>query len=484
MASDASVPLISGNPDKWPTHVKQGIASATGEAAVDRHGRQVPYKVGSKFVAHRSELLGPDGNLLPVLPLYADTLKAGKIILPFSGSEYEAHGGPGYGAIMDRYGDKAWASLHYPRQDGSTATMGSPARRLSKIIHETTQKHGGAIGLVYNGGRGAARGNRSIWLMIHHELQHMAANGMGDAINKAIAAEPSFKAAGVESLADLPRVLGYDTPTAVRGEMIGNLLKRGPNAKKDKGSPLSQAVHWVLDAALDYQHVPDYHGVAVVRFHPGGGLSHDTTDNPVYHHQAHGVYLGELQHSIPLSELLPESYHTYVKERGKIGYRHLQTRTQSNPNMTDPSTPRALASVAKAVLPDSVPSDDPEEIEKLILREAMRPGRQARLQEALHGAVAGGRPERLASRVRLRPLPNVAEEVGKAIGFRTIVVIKGADAKRDAKRRAKECGATDGDTYCPECGAVYEWDDSEKKCNGCGSHSEPSEYREKDSDKG
>lgn len=485
MASDAPVPLLSGSPALWPTHVKEGLSSPTGDAAVDAEGRQVAYKTGGKFTAHRSELLGPDGHLLPVLPLYADTLKAGKIILPYSGAEWQADGGPGYGAVPSRYGEKAWASLHYPRADGDTRTMGSPARKLSKIIAETAAKHGGAIGLVYNGGRGAARGNRAIWQMIHHELAHRAANGDGGAIDRAIEAEPAFKRAGVEKLSDLPRVLGLDTPTATRGEMIENILKRGPKSNKDAGNPLSEVVHSVLDSALDYQHVPSFHGIAVVRFHPHvGGLTHDTNDNSVYHHQARGVYLGELQHSIPLSELLPESTAAYRAERGKLGDRHLQTRTQGNPNMTDPSTPAALAGFAKGISPDGEgKSEESEEerVERMILRAAMRAGNQARLQERLVGAVAGRSPQ-----VLRMPHEDISGEVSKAIGSRhAAIILKAKMTAKEAFDVAKKAGLSPGDSYCPDCGAIFEWGGSPDlkgsgQCNRCGTTQKPVVFNDDD----
>lgn len=422
---DDPVPILAGPEEFWPTHALMGASQPGGEATVGADGLAVPYKIGSKFAVHRSELLGPDGRVLRVFPLYADTLKTGPIEAPFSKRVYMGHGGAGYGSDPKRYGIYGWASLHNMREDykdrDSTRTPGQPAINLSKHIQEEVAKRGGALGLVFKGGHyGAAAANKMIWGILADEIEHLHATGQVPDVGKLLASDEGLKEHGIDSLSALRAMASHRHSATSRGNALKKIVgrlddedKAQRDGKKRRAAPreLDEIVRQVWDSALDYHHVPAGHATTVVRFGPGYSRENDQDDNETYMHQHRGVYLGELQHSIPMQQFLPDSAREKVAARGKgAGMANLSWRTMIAPHLHDAGTSDSIPPFAKSV--GLTPEE--REVEEEILRHALLPSVQPRLQEAVVGAAQHGPVSTLAERMGGG---TASEAVAKALGF-------------------------------------------------------------------
>lgn len=84
-----------------------------------------------------------------------------------------------------------------------------------------------------------------------------------------------------------------------------------------------------------------------------------------------------------------------------------------------------------------------------------------------------GLPYKPGATARLEPAAQVTRPMRVSVKKALLTVVKASGLT--ARQKAEEFGVNESDTYCPDCGAVYEWGDG--KCNRCGSAEKPVEYR-------
>lgn len=323
---DTPVPHISV-PGNHPLHMTQGISGGE-DHTVGFNGSPATGKYGSnRFIAHESDLFGPTGNRLPVVPVYSDSMATGRIILPFSGRTFDTHGGGGFGSASARYGDMGWAMLHSP-----ATGYQSPAKGVSdweRAVLPLAREHGGVIGAVWKGTGDSHLGNVAVMHAMQHELQWLHENDpkryariqrgfakmpgwySSKAIVEHLGANGNNRWPNLESF--LTHYSGERTSCGQRYEIMGQLAGKQikpadsgskRNVRDDDGYEFSNFVQRIKDGLTDYSHIPKGHVFGLVKF-DGRPSRFEAHAHPAYKWIFPGTYLGELQHTVPLANLIP-----------------------------------------------------------------------------------------------------------------------------------------------------------------------------------
>lgn len=313
---------IMAHPDFYPEHVLDMPLGADTPAihnGVRPHG-----KVGDhRFIAHHKDLLGPDGRPLPIIPVFADRMRSGKIWYPGKdhnmknpqvGKDYEeAHGGPGFGSLSQWYGKWGWANLH--DSGNGPNTPGRVARALWQLAQESPH---GFIGAVVTASHTGTTGNKQLVEYLRHHLHHHNT-------------DPKKMAEFLTSVAghgDIDSFIDHlhTMATSTRQDLVKRVLTaKGRNAD-GKEFLKSLKLDEILPRFNDYGHVPANHAVSLFKVskdHPHAGMFPvDAPDgHPVYRWHVGGTYLGDLLHSIPIQKIVST----------KIGEKPFQKPFSSDP---------------------------------------------------------------------------------------------------------------------------------------------------------
>jgi hypothetical protein len=314
---------IMASRETWPQHVKDHPLQERA-GILDRYGVPVRGKKGSyKHQASIEDIYDDEGNPLPIHPLFADRMKVGKIA-----EDLHGFGGPGFPSHPDWYGIHGWANL-FARGNGGVANG------LTKLLHESYPKHG-FLGLVTLGDHKISSGNRAfIDHLKSHVLPQLDTSEKEGAFMDMIRTHkwgiPNFDISSVKDPADFFKKIGdpsvSTTARAIRMESLVGKVKV-PRVLADLDMPST------YQSFNDYAKVPTGHGTTLVRFLPQakdfdgtlyknkpreagrsldtilsrGGTAQDHANehpgSPVYSAHIGGTYLGELQHSLPLHNIV------------------------------------------------------------------------------------------------------------------------------------------------------------------------------------
>jgi len=294
-------------------------------------GSQVSGKFGDdKFTASVSDLFNGKGQALPVVPVYSDRIAAGRVMLPYSGQMFDTHGGVGFGAHPDRYGRYAW-SVGHNTKSGYGKPSG-PGLAWQRNVPKLADGRGGVLGAVWLGSNDSHLGNVTLMHAMQHELAWMRQNDPNHyaLVQEGFARFPHlypgsskikkiFGASGLK-WQDLDQFLRHSTgesvPMGDRYEAMKEFMDKQiynphlpmPKGRKTvdvAGSAFSNFIKKVNDSIVDYRHIPKGHVVGLVKF-SGEPLVHDMDAHPAYKHVMPGTYLGELQRTVPLADLIPQ----------------------------------------------------------------------------------------------------------------------------------------------------------------------------------
>jgi hypothetical protein len=324
---DTPVPHIS-DPSNFPLHMSQGISSGEHHTVGFDNNPAVGKYGSNRFIAHESDLLGPTGKRLPVVPVYSDSMSTGRIILPFSGRMFETHGGGGFGSHSRRYGDMGWAMLHSPASGYQTAAKG--VHDWENAVLPLAREHGGVIGAIWKGTSDSHLGNVAVMHAMIHELQWLHENDPKRyaSIQRGFAKMPGWYNAKaiIEHLGSngnnrwpnmesfLRHYSGEHTSCGQRYEIMtqlaGKQIKPADfgnkrNIRDDDGFHFTDFVQRIKDSLTDYKHIPKGHVFGLVKF-DGRPSRFEADAHPAYKWIFPGSYLGELQHTVPLADLIPQ----------------------------------------------------------------------------------------------------------------------------------------------------------------------------------
>jgi hypothetical protein len=283
--SGGRTPIMPQGHNPWDGGVPVGAA--------EEHLHPTHAKDHGLVLAKYHDVLGPDGKVLPFVPIFADRMKAG-LIRDIDGIPYYGHGGPGFPALPQFRGKWAWANL--------------PDGKGAKAYQKLSQKHPhGFVGMIYVGAHGASAGNRAYLEVLKHHLDAFAGQD-GDSkrrlneFMKTISRHDG-KGKGYEDVNDFYQSIKGLATTTRAGFLNTKVLGRGGGSKEEKA--FLQALD--LPASLmhfnDYHGVPTDHAVALIRVPHNAKIEKLDNGHPVYPWHIEGSYLGELSHSVPLSEV-------------------------------------------------------------------------------------------------------------------------------------------------------------------------------------